>query len=641
MTVLGAALRLLLGAVLARGVALAVVAPEIPRLSVLTAVVIAAVTLWRPGIGLLIAAGLTAAGALLAAAPARVAEIFAWAFLAGWLLRIWRPLSPAGWPLPIALPAALYMAVVVASWLALSVGSAAGVAPVSLPWFLLWSVPPDHLIFSSPEPETWTMLQNVTGVGFFLAALAITRHERGLVTGLAATLTIAMAVLAVLTLADVGRQWADTGYQAWFLRRFVDGERTSLHLEDLNAAASLYALAGLTALALGVSDRGRRLLSGGLAVLMLPALLLAGSVSALIAATVVGAVTLGPVARMRRWQPTRTQVATTAAVIVFAVAVSALLASRRGDGRATVSEAMAQRSGFLETSGRMFASAPLFGVGIGRYFDRSAEFLPSELRDFYGNENAHNYFAQQFAELGVVGGSLFIWLAAAVVGRGRRSVTSPAADGAVLGLLAGTGAYLLTCLTGHPLLVSEAALPFWAAFGAVAGSGTGGKPSPPTAVHKVGVAAVALLLAIHVGTAALSATRAQTPPPERGFHGLEADDTGEQFRWMTRHAVAYIPAGQGIVTLRLRGPDDIPEGRPLIIEIAIAGRLAGRRELPAGRWVAVDIGVRAAERMPFRRIDLRANQQWTQTVGLGRRRAQRPISAMVGAISWTSTDPVR
>src|SRR5215207_5069457 len=41
-------------------------------------------------------------------------------------------------------------------------------------------------------------------------------------------------------------------------------------------------------------------------------------------------------------------------------------------------------------------------------------------------------------------------------------------DIALHALFAGTAAYVLTCATGHPLLVPEAALPFWAAFGAVA-----------------------------------------------------------------------------------------------------------------------------------------------------------------------------
>jgi len=120
------------------------------------------------------------------------------------------------------------------------------------------------------------------------------------------------------------------------------------------------------------------------------------------------------------------------------------------------------------------------------------------------------------------------------------------------------------------------------------------------------------------------------PPSERGFHGFETDSQGQRFRWMTRHAVAYIPATQGIVTLNLRGPDDAPLARPLIVETAIAGRIVDRREIRGVAWVTVNIGVREPASTSFRRIDLRANQQWTQNVRLGIRQAQRPISAMVG-----------
>ena len=69
----------------------------------------------------------------------------------------------------------------------------------------------------------------------------------------------------------------------------------------------------------------------------------------------------------------------------------------------------------------MFAAAPAFGVGVGKYFDRSADFMSTDLRAIYGNENAHNYFVQQFAELGLVGGALFLWLAGALIAAGWRA----------------------------------------------------------------------------------------------------------------------------------------------------------------------------------------------------------------------------
>ena len=639
-------LRLVAGGALAWCIGAAAVAPELPAFCAPAALVILATTLWRPRWGLALTTALAPAGALFAAAPVRAAELFAWAFLAGWLLRVWRPLSASRWPRAVMLPAVLYAATLAASWLALTIGESAGIDPIAWPQFLAHSIPQDHLLFSSPEPETWTLLQSLTGIAVFLAAVAIARDDRRLVRALAGGLAICGAILAVATLADVARQWAEVDYSLWFLRRYVDGERFSLHLADVNAAASLYVLAGLAAVSLAATDQRRRWGWIGLIVPMLPALVLAGSLSAIVAAAVVAAATMGPTARVRRWQPTKMQLATVAAIIVLAVAVSALLASRRGDGRATASEALLMRSQFLETSARMFASAPILGVGIGRYFDRSAEFMPGSLREMYGNENAHNYFAQQFAELGLVGGLLFIWLVGSLLASGWRRVRSSATgQGALLGLFAGTSAYLLTSLTGHPLLVPEAALPFWAALGAVGGASTEvegtalrtGARTPHAAV----AALVVAVLSIGVGRAVVRSAQTQRPPPERGFHGFETDSQEQRFRWMTRHAVAYIPAMRGIVTLHLRGPEDRPLVRPLIVETAIAGRIVDRREIRGGAWVTVNIGVREPASAPFRRIDLRANQQWTQDVRLGIRTAQRPISAMVGEIGWTPVDPIR
>ena len=94
------------------------------------------------------------------------------------------------------------------------------------------------------------------------------------------------------------------------------------------------------------------------------------------------------------------------------IAGGARLGRAAATSAGTRRRAVRLRSQFSETSARMFASAPIFGVGVGRYFERSSEFMPDELRALYGAENAHNYFAQAFAELGIAGGALFLWLIA-------------------------------------------------------------------------------------------------------------------------------------------------------------------------------------------------------------------------------------
>ena len=103
------------------------------------------------------------AGALLAPEPARTAELIVWAFLSAWLLRVHRPLAPAGWPRAIVVPAALYAACAAASWTGIAIANAGGVPPLSLPGFLLTAIPQHYLVSSPAETETSTVLQLLAG----------------------------------------------------------------------------------------------------------------------------------------------------------------------------------------------------------------------------------------------------------------------------------------------------------------------------------------------------------------------------------------------------------------------------------------------------------------------------------------------
>ena len=618
-------LRVAIGAWLAWSVGLAMVAPELSRLCAVTAIAIAAVTSWRPAWGLMATAAIIPLGALCAAAPARAAELFAWGFLAAWLLRLWRPLSANGWPPAISIPASVFAAALVVSWLSFTVSGAAGVPWIAMPQFLFQSIPRDYLIFSAPEAETWTLLQSLTGLGLFLAAIGITRENLGSIRHLTLAIGSSLTVLAIATPAEVLRQWAATGYAPWFLTRFTEnGERFSIHMADVNAAGSLYVVACAIAAAHVVARPGRRWRWIALLGLLAPALWLAGSRSAYlgiaVALAVIGAVRRG-------WAIGRWPVFASAVVVVVVSLVTAM--DRRPEAQGNVRQSVSLRSQFLQTSARMFASSPVLGVGIGHYFDRSAEYMTPELREMYGNENAHNYFAQQFSEIGLAGGVPFLWLIGATVWAGWLWLRESPAETAVLALFAGTLGYLFTCLTGHPLLVPEAALPFWAVFGAVAGTSKYTVVAPATRVLSLVACAV---LAVGIGRAAVVSGRATEPPADYGFHGLENDD-GDTFRWMTRHSVTYIPDGTGFLRLRLRAQTRPMTPRPLVIETSIGGRLADRREVAPGAWVTIDIPARQTG-TPFRRVDFRANQVWTQEVPLGQRIALRPVTVMAGEISW-------
>jgi O-antigen ligase len=623
--VAGSALRLLVGAVLAWWVVLAAIAPEVPRIAVAAAAAIAAATLWTPGAGLVLTAAVTPAAQLLAAPPVRAAEMLAWTFLAVWLLSVWRPLARASLPHAVQIPAVLYGAALGTSWLMLTLGAAAGVASVALPQFLFHAIPGDHLIFSSPEPETWTLLQTTTGVALLLATMAVAAANRRVVQALAWALVISISALAAATLADVASQWSAAGYESWFLLRYVRGERFSLHLADLNAAGSLYVVAAMVAAA-ATLDRGRRGAALVALVFIVPALWLTGSRTSF-GAGVVGLLTLAAVGERERTRFRRIPAAIAASLVVIA---GASAVDWQSDAQGSIARSAELRAQFMETSGRMFASAPVLGVGIGRYFDRSAEFMPAEVRAIYGNENAHNYFAQQFAELGVVGGVLFVWLACALVATGWRAAQPSAGDAAAVGLFAAVTAYLVTCVSGHPLLVPEAALPWWIAAGAAV-VGVEHRPWTWSITQRVLVTAACVLLAFGIAREAVAFVRTTDVPPESGFHGRETAPDGTTFRWMTRHAVMYVPDEPGFLQLRLHAPD-LPSPRTLAIETSVAGRVVDRHEVPPGEWVTYDVPSRGSAAAPFRRVDLRANQFWTQEITLGQRQARRPIAVMVGEV---------
>ena len=107
----------------------------------------------------------------------------------------------------------------------------------------------------------------------------------------------------------------------------------------------------------------------------------------------------------------------------------------------------------------MIKDSPFFGQGIGSFFWR----LPAYSHHaFY--ENAHNYFLQTGAELGMVGLIAFLWLLVIILKSGV-SLFLQLKDRywklVVGGLISGILGFLLTCLTDHPLVLLEMQFVFW------------------------------------------------------------------------------------------------------------------------------------------------------------------------------------
>ena len=91
--------------------------------------------------------------------------------------------------------------------------------------------------------------------------------------------------------------------------------------------------------------------------------------------------------------------------------------------------------------------------------------------------DAHNYFVQVAAELGLLGLACFLWLVAVPLTHAIRTVRRGPGDPRLTAILAGILAFIVTWWGGHPLLVGVVAYPFWLALGLAMSLARGVGPS--------------------------------------------------------------------------------------------------------------------------------------------------------------------
>ncbi len=264
-------------------------------------------------------------------------------------------------------------------------------------------------------------------------------------------------------------------------------------LGDLNAAGSLQALFIVPAVWIAA---GRRewwawpaVALGGVS------LWFTGSRAALLAACAGTAIAWALARRVpRRWW---------IGAAVLAVGALAFAVWSLRPGRATVSEALSIRWHLAAASLRVAATDPILGVGAGRLHAASAAYISPDLTKWYrpaaGGENAHNNFLQVLAESGILGCAAFIWLLAAATGPPSRWRAAGAGDGLEPGVVGGFVAFLLTCLSGHPLLIDYVRICFFLWVGLMAGRLAPPEAGSPGRVWSARFLAASLaLIAYHV-----------------------------------------------------------------------------------------------------------------------------------------------
>jgi O-Antigen ligase len=350
--------------------------------------------------------------------------------------------------------------------------------------------------------------------------------------------------------------------------------RISVPFADVNAAGSFFAMAVGVAAGLAATTSGRTRAGWlGAAALCAAALLTTGSRTAILAAFFF--VLVATLVRLGRVRALRFALLACAVGALAVVVLPNPLAGRN------TSDALNMRVELARAAGRMIEVKPFFGIGIGQFYSRSGQFIHRpQGRPMYFQENAHNNFLQIGGELGLVGliafVSMLFSIARPAIARLRSTEMSPALFGAAVGL----GVFLVTCLAGHPLLISEVALPFWVVVGATAAAAP--EADGPSPVPRRLVIAAAIAIAMTIPSRMTSAI-AETNLEHRGWglSGWRFDDEGNRYRRMEGNVTLFVARDARVAELPYRLET---AGPPVVLDVRLRGERAERITVTETSW---------------------------------------------------------
>lgn len=538
-------------------------------------------------------------------ASIRVAEALVVAFLAGWLLRPVLIHKPGPSPtMPVKYAAWGFAAIVLGSIAvqALHLRRTNPTAWMAASSFL------EHTYFDVTSDDPIGVINGarlMEGLGLSAAVVMLLRRKPMLAVWLPEALGAGCAVAAASSLL----LWQGIAFPAVLARHALIGYRVVAHISDLNAAGSYFALILCLAAGMAARERGsRRIGWAAIVASALVGLWLCVSRSAA-AAALLAVATAASWSMARHWSRQQRYRLLALVVVVVAVVSFALERQREMD---PAYRGTSLRVQFAETSFRMIRARPWFGIGVGQYYPTSPLFFSPTLASAYGAENAHDYFLQLAAELGMLGFAAYAILLAGVAWLVARTLARTPDDYRLLGLAAGVGAFLFTCIAGHPLLVSEVAYSFWIAAGLLLALSSpvrlGGASSGLT-WKGAALAAGFLLLGVSIPI------RAREPLPRvtrtRAIDGLyewERGRDGRPYRRTDEYASVFVEGNPRWADIPMRAPmEDLGEA-PVGVEISVEGN-RGRRWLIGKDWtpIRIELPPSKSPRLNVRRINIKTD----------------------------------
>lgn len=274
------------------------------------------------------------------------------------------------------------------------------------------------------------------------------------------------------------------------------------------------------------------------------------------------------------------------------------------------------RSGFYNV-----AQSPWLGRGVGTFFSFLAWHWESVAASAEWNwnpiqENAHNYFIQIMVEMGVIGLGLFLLILAKIFYQGLRALTiHPIAERPlVAGMVCGLAAFLLTCLTGHPLLLVDLNLWFWAIAALLfVRSEAESVEYALEQEHQRGFRRLVLAMLLVATVVRLPATLRPRPTTfiGAGIHDIEYIDAEQRryaFAWLAKRAVCQVYQMYPDLEFCLRNV--LGEKRPITVTVRVNGREIDRVRLADDRWRLCSYRLPETVRTTIK-LELISDYEWT------------------------------